>query len=347
MSEESLRETEYLLESNRCERWLETPDDVVELITFLRSPARNVPVVIVSPSRHSEERFPVPPDELAEELGDVAEVYALSSASLAWELDAYPDFRTYGGAVRVVGSAGGTSGGIIRTDGDVDTAYDRIVTIAEACKRKMPKLHAIKNPESGDGQQDVRAAGSELDLLNDELARERKARQKAEERAAEAGRQLTAARGEIKRLRSEIEQETAPLFSDAEEQFRDEVQRTWLRQVVESERATWPLRGFQIGAAFLGHLDFPQASREKILEVVVDVLTRRAYDMPSRSVRAHGDGGPAGTNGQITRTDGATGYRCNIKANSPQAPRLLFWELTDGTVELALAGLHDAAMPNS
>jgi len=284
----------------------------------------------MSPDRES--RFPLTPNDVAEELRDVAEVYALSRGELAWELDPYREYRTYGGAVRVIGGSS-TTGAVIRTDGNLDAAFNRIINAAGAISRKMPRLHAVPSP------------AVEVDGGDTELVREREARKRAEERAAANARELTAARSEIARLRAEIAAETAPLFADDEEQFRDEVQRSWLRQIAEPERDEWLLRQYQVGPEFLGNLDLPQAPREKIIEVVVDVLTRRAYTMPSRSVRPHGDGGPAGTNGQIIRADGAAGYRCNIKANTPQAPRLLFWELTDGTIELALAGLHDAPMP--
>jgi hypothetical protein len=310
--------------------WLDTAADVADLIAFLGSPNRDIPVVVMSPDR--ERRFPLAPEDVAEELRGVAVVYALSRGELAWELDPHREYRTYGGAVRIVGGSS-TTGAVIRTDGHLDTAFNRIVNAAGSIARRMPQLHAVPAP------------AVTVSTTDTELAKEREARKRAEDRAAAQAKDLTAARSEIARLRAEIAAENLPLFGDPEDQFRDDVQRTWLRQVTEPERDQWPLREFRVGPEFLNHLDFPQAPREKIIEVVVDVLTRRAYSMPSRSVRPHGDGGPAGTNGQIIRPDGAAGYRCNIRANTPQAPRLLFWELTDGTVELALAGLHDAPMP--
>jgi hypothetical protein len=313
-------------------RWMDTAADVAELISFLSSPTRDIPVVVMTPDR--ENRFPLPPDDVAEELHGVAEVYALSRGELAWELDPYREYRTYGGAVRVIGGSS-TTGAVIRTDGNVDAAFNRIINATGAIARKMPRLHAVPTPVV------------EVSDVDTELVKEREARKRAENRAAAQAKDLTAARAEIVLLRAELAAETAPLFADPEEQFRDDVYRTWLRQVTEPEREQWPLRQYLVGPEFLDNLDLPQAPREKIIEVVVDVLTRRAYNMPARSVRPHGDGGPAGIHGQVTRDDGATGYRCNIRANTPQAPRLLFWELIDGTVELALAGLHDAPMPAS
>lgn len=309
-------------------RMMHTADDVDELVTHLKSPTRCRPVVIVSVAR-GVVPYPVPPQDIATQLHNDAEVYVLSDSDLAWELDRHRDFRTYGGAVRVVGSNG--QGAIIRTDGDRDDALDRIAASTRICAKRMrPARPAAPAPDN---------AVSELD---DERAK----RARAEERAAAAARELSAARSEIEQLRRVLAAESAPLFADPETQFRDDVQRSWLRQIPERDRPQCPLRAFQIGPKFLDSVDMPQAPRRKIVEVVVDVLTRRAFEMPSRSVRAHGDGGPAGVNGQVVRADGATGFRCNIRANTPQAPRLMWWELTDGSVELALAGRHDDVMPS-
>jgi hypothetical protein len=327
-------------------RRLITPVEVAELIEFVNSPSRRVPVVIMSPARGSA-RYPVSPSELADELNTTAQVHVIDTSALCWELDGHPGLRTYGGAVRVVGANGFSA--VIRTDGDPDHAFDRILDATESAARRMPQRRSTPPPPTACTNQEQPGVGGDAAFLDHltVVARERAARKKAEERAAGATKDLASARSEITRLRAEIDTENLPLFSDPEEQFRDDVQRTWLRQVSEHERGSWPLRDFRLGPEFLSNLDIPQAPRKKIIEVVVDVLTRRAFDMTSRAVRAHGNGGSAGTNGQLVRSDGAAGYRCNIRMNTPQAPRLMWWELTDGTVELALAGRHDDPMPTN
>ena len=176
---------------------------------------------------------------------------------------------------------------------------------------------------------------------NDDRAR----RREAESRATSATSQLSKAEALIDTLTAELAAERAPVFSDPQQQLRDEVERTWLRLTPEVERREYPLREYAIGAAFIDSLDLPQAPRAKIIEVVVEVLTRRALNKPSRAVHAHGNGRSAGTSGQMVRADGARAYRCYIRTHTPQAPRLLWWELTDGTAELALAARHDDPMP--
>lgn len=132
------------------------------------------------------------------------------------------------------------------------------------------------------------------------------------------------------------------LFVDDETQFRYEIGETWLRHLPEGDRQQWPLRPFQLGSQFLSSLTTDLAPRQRILAVAVDVLTRRAYELPARSVHIYGDGSsnaPA-----ITRSDGATAYRATIR-QCPGGPRLLWWEQVDGTAELAWVGHHDDPMP--
>lgn len=313
---------------------LNTAEDVEALVSLLDSSTRTHPAVIVSVAR-KHHPYPVAPSDIANELRDVADVYVLADSDLAWELDPYDDYRTYGGAVRIVGLS--SRGSVIRTDGDPAEALERIISSAHFSARQARTLRVVRNH---DQNKKTPTATTES-----ELEYERAKRMRAEEKSTAMVRELAAARAEIARLRAELDFVSTPMFDDPETQFRDDVERSWLRQIVESDRPQWSLREFRVGPRFLDSLDMPQASRRKIIEVVVDVLTRRAFEMPARSVRAQGDGGPAGVNGQVVRPDGATGYRCNIRANTPQAPRLMWWELTDGTVELALAGRHDDPMP--
>lgn len=49
------------------------------------------------------------------------------------------------------------------------------------------------------------------------------------------------------------------------------------------------------------------------------------------------DGGNAP---QVTRNDGAACWRVSLQVNSPSARRLQFWQLSDGSVELARVVLH-------
>jgi hypothetical protein len=51
--------------------------------------------------------------------------------------------------------------------------------------------------------------------------------------------------------------------------------------------------------------------------------------------------GTGGDDPQRIRQDGARAWRCAVRRNTPGAPRLHFWRLTDGTVEFDHVGHHD------
>lgn len=133
---------------------------------------------------------------------------------------------------------------------------------------------------------------------------------------------------------------TAPVFADAAEQFRYDVQEAWLRHLPEGDRNEHPLRSYTLGSDFLDSATDPKfqlASHAQVVDAVVDVLTRRAYQLPARAAhpKLTSEGGKP-----LIRADGATGYRCTIAAKAG-GPRLLWWELNDGTVELCRIAHHD------
>lgn len=73
---------------------------------------------------------------------------------------------------------------------------------------------------------------------------------------------------------------------------------------------------------------------------MVDVLTGQASADNGRRVhrqRVRQAGGTA----PLVRADGVAGWRCDIRSNTPAAPRLLWWALPDGRIELARAAIHD------
>ncbi|MEV0277392.1 hypothetical protein AB0I22_13555 [Streptomyces sp. NPDC050610] len=73
---------------------------------------------------------------------------------------------------------------------------------------------------------------------------------------------------------------------------------------------------------------------------MVEVLTGRIADIPGRELhrmRTHTAGGAP----TRIRDDRAVAMRCNLKTNSPSAPRLMWWKLPDSTVELGRVAAHD------
>lgn len=195
--------------------------------------------------------------------------------------------------------------------------------------------------------QRVSAAQAEAAANGQEVSRQRRA---AADAAASRDRQTEAtreARREARRLADEAAELRRRLyglqvFADPAAQARHEIHLAWLATVPEPQRAALPLRDYQFGSDFLTDLDqLAVAQRTRAIEVAVDVLTRRAASRAGRQVRQLGDGRAAGLTGQLVRRDGATAWRCNMQDDTPQARRLLWWELPDGTVELGRVALHD------
>ncbi|OKL55185.1 hypothetical protein BSZ39_00335 [Bowdeniella nasicola] len=79
--------------------------------------------------------------------------------------------------------------------------------------------------------------------------------------------------------------------------------------------------------------------QQKIVEVVVDVLTGRAAELDSRALHRLRTG-PGGDDPYRERADGAKAYRVAIERNSPSARRLHYWKAGE-TYEFARVVLHD------
>lgn len=314
-------------------------ESVLDLLAHLDDPNRRLPVVIISIGSRAS-RHGVPPSRLARELAGRATVWALPTPQMSRHLGARPELETYGGAVRVVGRSGWST--VIRTDRTdrgAETAIRRIaqaVVDATAADPTRPKLALVPSP-SPEPEPAQAVDRDETSRLEREIQRLRRA--------------LTSAQQEVRDLRAERQQETQPtraatdpvVFADEEQQLRFEVEQSWLRQVAECDREQYPLRRYAIGARFLEGVATTQAPRQRVVAIMVDVLTRRAYYMPARRVHPHSEhrGGA-----QLTRPDNACAYRAAVKDHTPGAPRLLWWENVDGTAEFAWVGHHGDPMPN-
>ncbi len=176
--------------------------------------------------------------------------------------------------------------------------------------------------------------GDQSSALEDELAR--------------AGQALADAKSTIRELQGALRRSrrlaVPKVFSDPDRQFRFELEVAYPIQVDESsrERYRWP-DSYLIGPEFLASVDrlvwAGGISREKILEVCVDVLTGRARDRPVRAVKEW----LASKNGQalVRASDGAHAMRTRLQNSSHAARRLRYWCLPSGVIELDCVGVHD------
>ena len=187
--------------------------------------------------------------------------------------------------------------------------------------------------ESADALQELADARITLELYSEQISQ-------LEEQVAREGAELKLARSDLRRARRERENRALPeVFADPERQFRWEVATSYLFRVPESQRDEYPLGDFVLGRAFLTRLDLLQGiSRDKVMEVIVDVLSGRAKDIPARELHPwlESRSGP-----QETRDDGATAWRVSLQVHSHSARRLKYWRLVDGRIELDTVGVHD------
>jgi len=124
--------------------------------------------------------------------------------------------------------------------------------------------------------------------------------------------------------------------------FLRELGYTWGRlNATEADRTNYPYREPVLGPRFLTTLDAVQGiSRDKILEVCAHVVSYRAFTIAGFEVHQlrtsqGGDSPPR------KRDDGATAWRVSLQVKTPSARRLHYWQLVDGTIELAQINTHD------
>lgn len=185
--------------------------------------------------------------------------------------------------------------------------------------------------------------GQESERLDRELRTLRTRARESDGRAARATKQQAAAEAKLtafEHARAD-RQLDADAFQDPEEQFRYEVHLEWARRIPAAEKASLPLTDYQLGPDFLTTLGaLSERDRMKTLEVVVDVITGRVHQLAGRQTHQLRSG-PGGSDPYVTRADGSTCWRVSLQHKTPQARRLHYWMLPNGTSELSSVRTHD------
>ena len=147
----------------------------------------------------------------------------------------------------------------------------------------------------------------------------------------------------MKKERRETQASQRPrVHADDGNQFRFELQLSYLTRVPESERLQYPLGEYFLGRGFLVSLNSLVAAggigRDKVVDVCADVVCGRAAAISSRGVKPWltSKRGP-----QEMRPDGAAAWRIRLQVNSSSARRMKYWIRTDRSVEFDSVGVHD------
>lgn len=136
-------------------------------------------------------------------------------------------------------------------------------------------------------------------------------------------------------------------FDRDDEWLRLEIHLAWLDRLDPADRLRWPLpEPFGLGARFADSvLSLDAGLLPKVLRAVVDVLTGRVRDLPARRIHPLRSGDGATAADLVRAHDGARCFRVYVEQNTPQARRLHYWAIPDGTIELSRVVLHDDMEP--
>ncbi|MFI6281617.1 hypothetical protein [Streptomyces sp. NPDC050988] len=322
-------------------------------------PARLQPLVLVSTSRPHGDGPLISPDALYARLDGAAEVAVTTGNAASRALSGYlAQFNTWGGAVRLYLPDASPRDPWQRhplfqvdprhPDQDFQYIVARVRTAAglhPATSAASSTLTAVRTaPETvcdtheHAGADDERGAAELTRLAGQVADKERRLREQTET-IADLRQQLQKLG---KKLRAADRDSYLPpvpqVYDDPERQFRYEIEQHWLWTVPETDRDEHPLTDYRLGRDWLAALEAIElVDRNKILDVVVEVLTGRAVGSAARRPRRMRIAGSA----PRTRADGAIAWRCDIKQGTAAAPRLMYWRLPDNTVELGRVAAHD------
>ncbi len=319
-------------------RRIQNPDEARSLAHRLLIPGiRTMPAVVVSTPQGEDEPF-ADAAALQSAVGDRAEVFILPTGEPSWAFshEMPEDCQVYGGASRVY---------------PVDHHWV-----------SRPRLSPLRFAFSPDDRERVtgqlisdvlRLAPRplepqkvEIDSRDLEIRRLRSELEKVKERNSKLDQARLTALAKLKSLTDRMEQQvgSGPYFLDPEEDFRFEVYCEWVRRIAPGEKAAKPLADFFIGPEFLASLDeLEGVSREKVVAVVVEVLTGLASTMGARDAHPlRYSNVPASS--PVTRHDGGVCWRVALQQDSPGARRLHYWRVQDW-FELSRVVVHDDFRP--
>lgn len=315
--------------------------------------ARWKPLVLVSCVL--DDRPKVSLDRLSSAIGDAAEILVIT-ASEAWSLQRRVPrgFEAYGGAIRVVLPDATEDDPSERHPlfftFDNDNPADTVSRISSCLTRNgFTRTKSVQSPKPTATPRQQRRAQKLRDALRtiDRLEEDNTALAATvhDLRSAntDLAEQLAQANADVDELVGELDEATCPhpiVYSDPEEQLRHEIWLTWLTSTPQTDRDAQPLCDYDLGPDFLDSMNLQLVSRGRILDIVVDVLTRRVHQIPAR--RSHPlRTADAGNAPQRTRPDGAAAWRCDLKTGKAGGPRLAWWQHPNGRIELGKASHHD------
>ena len=157
---------------------------------------------------------------------------------------------------------------------------------------------------------------------------------------------LTKIRAKFRKTNSSKSQtQNLPIFFDPDQGFRHLVTAQWALRLPSNQQKETPLKEYILGPNFLESLDNLQGiSREKVVDVVVEIATGIANELAGREVHRLREGA-GGDERVVVREDGAVGWRASPQVGTSSARRIHYWILSGGSIEFSRVTVHDDFLP--
>lgn len=214
---------------------------------------------------------------------------------------------------------------------------DRDAVVDEVGSPTPPPMHTpfgLADVEAVVVRAMTRTLEEQLGGPSSETQRERSRADTAEELLAEAERR-------IGRLEAQLAERGPSLvlpvvYDDPEAQLRWEVETRWLMSMPEQQRRAFTLPPWTAGPGFLAGLEHPVVPRRKTIAVMLAVLRGRVWDEYTTHQFLESKAGKP----RLSPT-GTAVWRTYVKAETPQAPRLTWWQNPDTSCHFEHVGTHD------
>jgi hypothetical protein len=197
----------------------------------------------------------------------------------------------------------------------------------------VPAQALLPDPEVATLQRQLTDAKAAVAGYEDRLRR-------VEQHLERVQEQAKSARAAARRSKGAKPTAPRPVYADPHRQLRHEVWLAYLERFAEPERALRVLpEQYDIGPDFVPTLGrLREVSREKVVEVMVEVLLAIDAELDGRDLHAWGE---SRTGPQLQRADGALAWRVALQRGAPGARRMKYWRHPGGRVEFDSVGHHD------
>lgn len=318
---------------------------VPSLVDDVFDPTRYRPLIVISEANDTR-RTRVNVESLTTRVGEDVNIAVLSAGAPSWAFsEATPDhFHAYGGGVRIYWPYA------TRDDDDrhplfiTPTEADSVRTVAKIIgalqdRGYLPEPEAKVFTAPWAAADEPEGHNEKVDRLLSDLAAAQEKIAALSSENVDLKRAVHGLTDQAETLQQRLHH--TRLFVDPDRQLRHEIEYAWLLTYPEPERDEHPLTSYTFGPDFLESVETLEGvERDKVVSACLDVLTRRAWDVHGRKARQFRETAAGGSPAR-TRADGSTAWRCNIQSGTAAARRLMWWEVPDASIELAVVATHD------